>query len=247
MHNSAFNFYGYNGIYLPFEITDIAAGIAAVRTLGIKGLSVTLPHKVTVMDYLDEVDTMADRIGAVNTIVNSDGVLSGHNTDVLGALEALYEKTAIKDKDVVIIGAGGAARAIGHGIIDNGGRVTVVNRSIDKGEKLAARLNAAFLPLAEAQKASCDIMINTTSVGMQPDNQSTPIPKSVFYKDMTVMDIIYTPLKTRFLKKAEAAGCKTINGLPMFIHQGAYQFKLWTGLEAPLETMRDAVLEALSN
>lgn len=245
MHNRAFVFYGYKGVYLPFEIKDIAAGVAAVRTLGIRGVSVTLPHKVKVMDYLDEIDARAGRIGAVNTIVNSDGVLSGHNTDVLGALEAFYERTTIKDKDVVIIGAGGAAKAIGHGIIENGGRLTVVNRSIDKGEKLAADLNAAFLPLAEVQKTTPDIMINTTPVGMQPDNQSTPIPKSVFHQGMTVMDIIYTPLKTRFLREAEAAGCTIINGLPMFIHQGACQFKLWTGLEAPLAVMRKAVLEGL--
>jgi shikimate dehydrogenase len=247
MHNSAFAFHGYDGVYLPFEINDIAAGITGIRALGMKGVSVTLPHKVKVMDYLDEIDTMAGRIGAVNTIVNNDGILSGYNTDCMGAIKALQARTALQNKDVVIIGAGGAAKAIGRGIIENGGRITVVNRSIDRGEKLAAGLNALFLPLAEVKKTACDIMINTTPVGMRPDNISTPVPKSVFHKGMTVMDIIYRPLKTRFISEAGAAGCGTINGLPMFIHQGACQFEMWTGLPAPLDVMREAVLEALSD
>ncbi len=245
MHNRAFAFSGYNGIYLPFRIKTIAEAVSAMKTLDMRGASVTLPHKIRIMDHLDHVDALAEKIGAANTILNKDGVLTGYNSDALGAVTALEERLSLKSKRVAIIGAGGAARAIGFGILENQGKVIVVNRTVKPGEQLAADLGGDFFPLADIERVGCDVLINTTPVGMFPDVDATPVPGTFFNKHMTVMDIIYTPLQTRLLKEATAAGCATIQGLPMFIHQGAFQFELWTGMRAPVEVMRAAVGEAL--
>ncbi len=245
MHNQAFAATGYNGVYLAFRVTDPAAAIKGIRALNFKGVSVTLPHKVAVMEYLDEVDETAARIGAVNTIVNSQGRLIGYNTDCQGALQALRTRTTIKDKSVALIGAGGAARAIGFGLVAAGGRVTILNRTRAPGEGLAADLQAEFLPLYAWQPDRYEILINTTPVGMHPETDATPIPKEELSKDMVVMDIVYNPLETRLLREAAAKKCRTINGVAMFVFQGAQQFELWTGQKAPVDVMRAAVLGAL--
>jgi shikimate dehydrogenase len=245
MHNQAFAASGYNGVYLAFRVTDPGAVIKGVKALNFKGVSVTLPHKVAVMEYLDEVDETASRIGAVNTIVNNQGRLIGYNTDCPGALQALRTRTTIQGKSVALIGAGGAARAIGFGLMAAGGCVTILNRSRTTGERLAADLQAEFLPLNDWQPNRYEILINTTPVGMHPETGATPIPKKDLSKDMVVMDIVYNPLKTRLLKEAEAKKCRTINGIAMFVFQGAHQFELWTGQKAPADVMRQAVLGAL--
>ena len=245
MHNQAFAATGYNGIYLAFRVTDPGTAITGIAALNFKGVSVTLPHKVAVMGYLDEVDETAARIGAVNTIVNNQGRLTGYNTDCTGALEALRTRTSIKNKSVALIGAGGAARAIGFGLVAAGGQVTILNRTRVSGERLAADLQAQFLPLDKWAANHYEILINTTPVGMHPETDATPIPKEDLSKDMVVMDIVYNPLETRFLKEAAASGCRIINGIDMFVSQGAQQFELWTGKKAPVEVMRQAVLEAL--
>ena len=245
MHNRAFEFSAYKGVYFPFRVKNIAQAVSAMKTLDMRGASVTIPHKIRVMKHLDRMDALAERIGAVNTILNRDGVLTGYNSDGMGAVSALTERRALKNQRVAIIGAGGAARAVGYGIIENKGRVIVVNRTVKTGERLAADLGGDFLPLAEIRRVSCDILINTTPVGMFPDVDASPIPGNIFHPGMTVMDIIYTPRQTRLLKDARAAGCDTIDGLAMFVCQGAYQFELWTGIPAPVEAMRAAVSEAL--
>jgi len=245
MHNRAFAVTGYPGVYLPFRVESIASAVSAMKTLNMKGASVTLPHKVQVLKHLNRMDATAERIGAVNTIHNQQGVLTGYNTDAMGAVSALTQHLVLKDRLVAIVGAGGAARAIGFGVTENEGKVIVLNRSSEQGEKLAADLNGAFLPLAEIEKVDCDVLIQTTPVGMFPNVDASLVPKTVFHRDMTVMDIIYTPLQTRLLKEAEIAGCDTINGLPMFVHQGAFQFELWTGLKAPVAEMQAAVMAAL--
>jgi len=245
MHNQAFATTGYKGIYLVFRVTDPGAAIKGIRALNFKGVSVTLPHKVAVMEYLDEVDETAARIGAVNTIVNNRGRLIGYNTDCAGALQALRTRTSIKGKSVGLIGAGGAARAIGFGLVAAGGCVTILNRSRTSGEGLAVDLQAEYLPLNDWQPNRYEILINTTSVGMHPETDATPIPKEELSKEMVVMDIVYNPLDTRFLKEAAAKKCRTINGVAMFVFQGVHQFELWTGQKAPVDVMRQAVLEAL--
>jgi 3-dehydroquinate synthase len=237
MHNRAFAFSGYQGVYLPFRIDDIAKAVLAMRTLNMRGASVTLPHKIRVM---------AQKIGAVNTILNQDGMLIGYNSDAMGAVSALTQRGPLKNQRVAILGAGGAARAVGYGVIENKGKVIVVNRTPKTGQQLATDLGADFCPLSEIQTMDCDILINTTPVGMFPNVDQTPLSGSFFKEHMTVMDIIYTPIQTRLLKEAAAAGCDIINGLPMFVYQGAFQFERWTGLPAPVEVMRAAVSDALA-
>ena len=246
MHNRAFAAIGYNGVYLAFRIKDLDSAVKSIKALNFKGVSITLPHKVAIMEYLDEVDVKAATIGAVNTIVNQKGKLIGYNTDCHGALEALRTKTTIDGKSVAIIGAGGAARAIGFGLVSAGGRVTILNRSQPNGERLAADLEAEFLPLSDCQPQRYEVLINTTPIGMHPETDATPIPKKNLSKEMVVMDIVYNPLKTRLLKEAEGKKCRTINGVSMFVFQGAHQFELWTGKKAPIDIMQNSVLEALS-
>jgi shikimate dehydrogenase len=245
MHNSAFDETGYNGAYLAFRVKDIGKAVIGIKALGIKGASITIPHKLSVMDFLDELDDTAKKIGAVNTLVNRNGVLTGYNSDGIGAVKALFEKTVIKDKNVVVIGAGGAARAIGFSVLSEGGRVTVINRTRANGEKLAEALGADFKPMSELNKIDCHILINTTPVGMLPDVDVMPVRKQDLINTMVVMDIVYNPLKTRFLRAAEAIGCRIIDGVSMFVYQGAFQFELWTGMKAPVEVMKKAVLSAL--
>lgn len=247
IHNQAFAAVGYNGIYLAFKITDLESAMKGIKALNFKGVSITIPHKVNVMRYLDEVDDAALKIGAVNTIVNRKGKLIGYNTDCRGALKALRTKTAIEGKSVAIIGAGGAARAIGYGLASSGGRVTVFNRSRANGERLADALKAEFLPLSDWLPARYEVLINTTPVGMYPDTDATPVPGKNLSKGMVVMDTVYNPLKTRLLKEAEAQGCRTISGIGMFVFQAALQFELWTGEKAPLDIMQRSVLEALKD
>jgi shikimate dehydrogenase len=245
MHNQAFAATGYKGVYLPFQVARIEPAVMAVRTLGMRGVSVTLPHKVAVMECLDRLDPLAEKIGAVNTIVNAGGVLTGYNTDCFGAVGALAQQTDISAKHVAIVGAGGAARAIGWGVVDAGAKVTVVNRSVEKGAQLAGELGADFVPLTRIETVGADILVNATPVGMHPHTREMPVPAGIFRPGMLVMDIVYTPLKTELVRQAQAAGSRTIDGLTMFVLQGARQFELWTGLEAPVDVMREAVLAQL--
>jgi shikimate dehydrogenase len=245
MHNSAFSHANYNCVYLAFRVKEIGEAISAIRTLGIKGAGITIPHKVTIMEFLDEIDDTAEKIGAVNTIINRQGKITGYNFDSIGAIKALKEKTGINNKAVAIFGAGGAARAVGYGIISEGGRLKILNRTKEKGEKLAADLGSEFCPLADFNRVKCDILINTTSVGMKPNVDDMPIEKKHLNKGMIVMDIVYNPLKTRLLKAAEDMGCTTIDGVSMFVFQGACQFELWTGKKAPVDLMRKIVLKGL--
>lgn len=245
MHNRAFAAIGYNAVYLAFKVADPDSAIKGIRALNFKGVSVTLPHKVAVMEYLDDVDETAARIGAVNTIVNRQGRLIGYNTDCPGAIKALRTQTTLQSKSVAIIGAGGAARAIGFGLVSAGARVTILNRTTTAGERLAADLQAEFSPLNDWQPNRYEILINTTPVGMYPEKDASPISKEALSENMVVMDIIYNPIKTCLLKAAEAKNCRTIDGVAMFVFQGAHQFELWTGQRAPVEVMHRAVLEAL--
>ncbi|MFC1868600.1 shikimate dehydrogenase [Thermodesulfobacteriota bacterium] len=247
MHNAAFLKTGVNAVYLAFETRDIEGCMIGMKALGIKGMSVTIPHKSDVIPLLDKVDELAKKIGAVNTIVNDGGRLVGYNSDAIGALRALEEKVEISGKSCLIIGAGGAARAIGYILKEKGVEVTVANRSLEPGKALSHSLGCRFIPLGDLGNATTDILINTTPVGMAPKKDLSIVPENVLKKGMVVMDIIYNPLKTKFLSMAEAGGCLTVNGLGMFIHQGVEQFRLWTGIEAPIRTMTEAVKEALGN
>ncbi len=247
MHNSALAHAGLDGIYLALRVENIAAAVDGIRGLGIRGASITIPHKISVLQYLDKVDPMATDIGAVNTVINRDGVLHGYNSDCAGAVKALSEKTVIKGKDVAVIGAGGGARAVGFGLKQAGGLVTIINRSKSAGEKLADDLGCEFKLLAEVKKLPYQIVINATPAGMTPDVNSLPLAPDLMKPGMVVMDMVYNPLKTRFLKEAQSIECTIIDGVSMFVHQGAVQFELWTGRKAPVDIMRRVVLEELQS
>jgi shikimate dehydrogenase len=247
MHNAAFAATGFNGVYAAIRVKDIRLAAAGVRSLGLRGASVTLPYKQTVMACLDAIDPSARRIQAVNTIVNENGELKGFNTDCAGALQALEEKVPVSGRTIAVIGAGGAARAVAHGVLSAGGKLRIFNRSREKGEALATELGAEFRPLDEFTAERIEILVNTSPVGMTPQVDQSPVPRDELRPGMVVMDIVYHPLKTRLLREAEAAGCVTIDGLAMFVYQGARQFELWTGLAAPVDIMRMAVEAELTS
>ena len=250
MHNAGFATMGMNWVYVPMEVTDIKKGMIGLQALGFKGVSVTVPHKAAVIQYLDEIDPVAEMIGAVNTLLfrkNSKGktVVRGFNTDWLGANTALAEMIKLQGSRVLVIGAGGAAKAVGFGLVQAGSKVIIANRTAETGEKLAQWLGCDFLPLDGVGDLTADVLINTTSVGMEPDNDAIVVPPVSLQQFSVVMDIVYAPLQTRLLQEAKAAGCETIDGLSMLLYQGAAQFKIWTGGTPPQLIMRSALEEEL--
>ena len=245
MHNAAFSEAGLDAVYLAFETEDMEGCIRGIRALGIKGMSVTLPFKSRVIPYLDEVDPLARRIGAVNTIINDNGRLAGYNTDALGAYKALNEKGVLPGKSCFVLGAGGAARAIGFILKEKGVDISVVNRSDERGKELARVLECPYIPIYRIGEHKADLLIQTTPVGMSPSIEECLVREPVLREGMVVMDIIYNPVETRLLKMAKARGCVTISGLSMFVYQGAEQFRLWTGINPPFGTMRRAAETAL--
>jgi shikimate dehydrogenase len=246
MHNAAFGEMNIHGRYIPFCVENIEDAVRGIRGLNIRGVSVTIPFKQTVMEYLDEIDDEALKIGAVNTIVNRGGRLTGHNTDWHGITLTLREAMAIEGKTFVILGAGGTARAALFGIMREGGSPVIVNRTREKGEQLGKEWGCPFYTLEEAGKITADCLINTTSVGMAPDSDRSPIPREFLAGYRCVMDVIYNPLKTKLLLDAEDTGCTVLSGLDMLVHQGAEQLKLWTGREPPRDLMREIVLRGLT-
>lgn len=246
MHNKALRAMQIDGSYTAFCVSDLAAAVAGIRGLNIRGASVTIPFKTTVMEYLDEINADAAAVGAVNTIVNDRGRLTGYNTDWLGLIQALCDKMDVAGKTFAIIGAGGTARAAVYGIRKKGGKVIILNRTEAKGKALSRECDCPFYPLAAVKKIKADVLINTTSVGMYPNIRQSPVVKAALSNYETVADVIYNPLMTRLLRDAEAQGCRTISGLEMFVRQGAAQLKLWTGKDAPLALMREAVRERLA-
>jgi len=245
MHNAGFSAHGKNALYLAFQTRDLEGCVRGIRALGIRGVSVTIPYKSAVVPLLDEVDGLAKRIGAVNTVVNDHGRLLGYNTDAVGALTALEEKIELSGKTCLLIGAGGAARAIGFILKDYGVRLSISNRSHRRGEDLASALGCPFVALGKIKDMHMDLLVQTTPVGMYPYKDQCIAPPDLLREGMVVMDVIYNPRETRLLTMARDCGCLTIDGLGMFIQQGAEQFRLWTGLDAPVTIMRQAVEEAL--
>ncbi|MFH0810638.1 MAG: shikimate dehydrogenase [Pseudomonadota bacterium] len=244
MHNAAFRAEGLNAVYVALAVTELGAAIAGMRALGLAGLSVTVPHKTAVMKYLDHIDESARQVGAVNTVVWEKGALVGYNTDVSGALRSLEPHTDITGRRFLVIGAGGAARAIGYGLWQRGAEVTIANRSVERGRLLAEDLACAFVPLSEVTKLSVDGVIQATTVGMSPGPDRSPVPPQLFRPGMLVMDIVYKPRETRFLKDAKDRGCVCIGGLDMLLEQAVEQFRLWTG-RAPRQVMAEALREGL--
>ncbi len=246
MHNAAFRHLGLNKVYLPFPVSDAGAAIIGLKALGVKGVSVTIPHKQAVIDHLERIDPVAAKIGAVNTLVIAGDTVTGLNTDWLGANAALKEFTGLAGKRVLLLGAGGSARAIGFGLLEEGARLTLASRTPSKGMALAQALACPWVAMESAAELPADILINATSVGMGQLRDESPMPAEALGRFRLVMDIVYAPLETRLLREAKAAGCKTINGLAMLLYQGVAQFELWTGAPAPVEVMRQELLAGMA-
>jgi len=247
IHNAGYQALGINYLYVPFRVSDIKQAIEGIRGLGIRGASITIPHKTSAIKYIDKIDPPAEEIGAINTIVNDDGVLTGYNTDGDGALKALEEVTTLKGKKAVLIGSGGAALAIAAGLMKKGVKLVVLNRTGDKARKLAQRVNASGSGGLDklAEIASADILINATPVGMPPETDRSVIPKDLLHDRLTVFDIISNPKETRLLIEARERGCAVVYGYKMLLYQAVKQFELFTGLKAPLTAMEFALTQAL--
>ncbi len=257
IHNAGYQALGIDHVYIPFRVRDIKKAIEGIRGLGIRGASITLPHKTKAIKYLDKIDPRAKVIGAVNTIVNDGGVLTGYNTDGEGALKALEEVTALGGKKAVLIGSGGAAQAIAAGLKSRGVKLVVLNRTEDKARELAKKVNAEDWGGLEKLRliTRADILINATSVGMSPKNatsvgmspktEQSIVPKELLHKRLTVFDIVYNPRETRLLTEAREKGCTIVYGYKMLLYQAAAQFKLFTGRQAPLAAMESALTKGL--
>lgn len=260
IHNAAFNHLGLDFVFLAFRVktADLENALRGIRGLGIHGLNVTMPHKNAVTAYLDELDEAVKFLGSTNTILNKDGKLSGFNTDGVGALKALRENgIELAEKKLLLLGAGGAAKAIAFSLAKEVGELVVLNRADGKSKELAERLTItldkkvvgdALTPDAIADNLQdSDVLINATSVGMNPAANQSIVPPQLLRSDLTVMDIVYNPVETKLAKNAKAAGAKVISGVEMLIYQGAASFEIWTGHSAPIKVMRKAALNKLSN
>ena len=245
MHHTAYGEMKIKAVYVPFCVGHLEDAVRGIRGMGISGVSVTIPFKSEVLKHLDDREESSDRIGAVNTIVNEGGRLRGHNTDWIGFVRDLKDFTPIRGKTFGVLGAGGAARAVLFGILREGGKPVVLNRTARKGEALAKEFGCSFLPLSEIGALKAECLVNTTSVGMAPQSAASPLEAKVLGKFPQIVDVIYNPLETTLLKEARKAGCRTRAGLGMFVHQGAEQIRLWTGMEPPFESMKRAVRKRL--
>jgi shikimate dehydrogenase len=255
MHNRAFRELGLNAAYAAFHVTPdrLKAAVEGIRALGFRGVNVTIPHKLDVMNYLDGIEESAQAIGAVNTIVNDNGKLTGYNTDGIGYVRSLKEEAGfdVKGKKVLMLGAGGAARGVAYALAKEGAAaVYIANRTEAKAVELADMIGSmtvsagiSYGQLKEVQD-QVDLVVHNTSVGMHPNVDEVLIDTSWFHEGLTVSDLIYNPPVTRLLREAQARGAKTHGGLGMFIYQGVYAFEYWTSLPAPVDAMREAVLEA---
>jgi shikimate dehydrogenase len=246
MHNAAFREVGLNAVYVAFPVTDLAQAVAGLKGLAIRGVSVTIPFKEEIIPLLDELDHQAARMGAVNTVINRDGRLTGYNTDWLGARTALQQKTGIAGQHFLILGAGGASRAIVFAIQEEGGKVTVADLDHPRALALARDFGAEAIPLEALEQCPAQVLINATPMGMAPAVEGIPIAAELLGRFQAVMDIVYKPLQTRLLKEANQRRAATIDGLQMLIHQATAQFELFTGLAAPAQVMAQAAYEAVS-
>jgi shikimate dehydrogenase len=247
MHNAAYQALDVPFAYVAFGTENTRQAVLAVRYLGIRGLGVSMPHKIEIMQYLDVIDETAARIGAVNTVVNDDGRLTGYNTDWIGVVRALQEKADIAGARSVVVGAGGAARAIVYGLIKEQSQVTVYNRTASRGEKLAHEFGARFGgDLAELSSIEdYDILVNATSVGFHAPDESVISP-AILRDGTVVLDVVFIPPQSKLIRDAEARGCIAISGFRMLVHQARYQFELYTGKQAPFEVMEKALLHRIS-
>jgi shikimate dehydrogenase len=258
MHNAAFKELGLNIVYVAFPVkTDnLEEAIKGAKSLGLLGLNVTMPHKHAVMQYLDETDSTTKTLGAVNTILNERGKLFGYNTDGKGAMIALQENGVDSEEKMLLLGAGGAAKAIAFQAAQETEELVILNRTEEKAKQLANLINKTFGTKVKGKVLSADVLkeelettnvlVNATSVGMSPDADASPVPVDLLHSGLCVMDIVYNPLEPKLLKDAKAVGTKVVSGLEMLLYQGAVAFEIWTNCPAPVEVMKKAALAKLA-
>src|SRR5262245_39361791 len=241
MHNAAFRKLGIDAVYTAFDVAPqaLAAALAGARALGIRQLAISIPHKEAALPLLDEVEATARQIGAVNTATLREGRLLGANTDWIGAVRALEREIDLAGRRAVVLGAGGAARAVVYGLCRGGARVRVLARRPERARALAQALGAeAGGGIDELATTPYELLVNATPVGLGAD--VSPIAAGLLVEGAVVMDLVYEPEQTRLLRDAAARGARAVPGKWMLIHQAAEQLRLWTGREAPLETLAEA-------
>ncbi len=250
MHQAAYRTLGLDYVYVPFAITTerLEQAVHGMRALGIRGFGVSMPFKQQVIPWLDALEPTAAKIGAVNTIVNDDGHLTGHNTDWTGALRALEEalgSDGLRGRPTLLVGAGGAARAVAFGLVRAGADLTIANRTASKAEQLAEDVGASAARGFDALPHGVpEVIVQATSAGMSGSPTPTVVPASMLREGMTVMDIVYQPRETQLIRDAARAGARTVHGWRMLLHQAARQFELYTGRSAPLDVMDAALRES---
>jgi shikimate dehydrogenase len=243
---------------LAFRVkpAEVESAVNGVRALNIRGLNVTMPHKTAIINHLDRVDLSAQIVNSVNTVLNKENLLFGFNTDGVGAVRALKENgVELKGRKVLLLGSGGAARAIAYALAKEADELAVLNRTVKQAQALARLLEKSFNKKIASGSLSpsdietnirdSDILINATSVGMKPKPDESPVASKMLRRNMAVMDIVYNPLETRLSKDAKAVGAEVVSGVEMLIYQGAASFEIWTGKAAPVEVMRQAALSRL--
>ena len=251
IHNAAFRHLKLDHSYIAYKISagELAAGIDSLKKIKIAGFNVTIPHKIEIMKFLDDMDTTSKVIGAVNTVSNENGKLKGYNTDMIGFLDPIKKKNlTIKDSQVLLLGAGGAARAIVTAMVkEKAGKITIVNRTLENANKLAEFAkkiggNVDTVSIQEANKLITDykFIINSTSIGMR--NEPSPISTENISKDSIVYDIVYQPINTDLIKKSKENGATIIYGYEMLLSQAACSFEIWHKTEAPYDVMKKALL-----
>jgi len=259
MHNAAFKELHLDFVYLAFTVRkdELRNAIAGARSLHVHGLNVTMPHKTAIMKYLDKIDPTAKSIGAINTVLNAEGRLVGYITDGVGALKALKENgVSLEGKKLLLLGAGGAAKAIAFHTAQEVEELKILNRTTQKAKELAEALHKKFDKRISGNSLSseivkkgledADILVNATSVGMHPNVDQSLVDSSWLRPDLCVMDIIYNPLETKLAKDAKSVGAKVISGIEMLVYQGVASFEIWTNHPAPVKVMKEAVLNKLS-
>ncbi|KUO41683.1 MAG: hypothetical protein AVW06_00735 [Hadesarchaea archaeon DG-33-1] len=258
MHNAAFGTLGLSYVYLALRVPQaaLADAVSSARTLNMVGMNVTHPHKINILGLLDELDKSASMVGAVNTVKNDGGRLVGYNTDGAGAVRALESEVGkLAGRKALLLGAGGAARAIAFSLVRKGVKLTIANRTASKALELAAAIKRGAgvdveqvsISRKELTKAikQVDILINATTVGMYPNINRTLVTAGMMHRGLLVNDIVYEPLQTRLLREAKKAGARTATGLGMLVHQGALSFDIWVGKQAPVRVMAAAAKREL--
>jgi shikimate dehydrogenase len=246
VHNAAYRALGLDYTFVCFGVEDAQGAVQAMRTLGIRGLNVTMPHKQAVIPYLDALDATASEIGAVNTIDNRNGRLTGYNTDCIGAVRAIEEAGPLEGRRVALLGAGGAARAIAWGMRRAGARITAFNRTAERGQTLASEFGIEFGgALSEFDPEQFDGVVNATAAGFRAP-QASPLAERQLAPHLFVMDAAFIPARTKLIQDAHAVGCRTVAGTRMLLHQFCGQVELYTEQPAPFEAMSEALLEEMA-